>query len=58
MMMAEEMGCPHVDEMLNTLEPQQFDEWMAYYVIKHDIELTESNSIEQSLKTVRGMAGV
>jgi ferritin-like protein len=58
MMLAEETGHVDVDAMLELLTPQQFDEWMAYYVIRYDAKLNEPDSIQQSLKQFRGMAGV
>lgn len=47
-----------VDAMLDSIEPQQFDEWVAYYKIVGLLDTGEENSLEQSLKTFRGLAGV
>jgi hypothetical protein len=57
-MLAEETGHIDVDVMLDAITPQQFDEWMAYYIIKHDIKLNEPDPIQKSLTQARGMAGV
>jgi hypothetical protein len=43
-----------VDAMLDSIEPWQFDEWMAEYVIEYG---EDKPSLEDSLKTFRGMAG-
>jgi hypothetical protein len=59
MRLAEDLGHVDVDAMLNSITPQQADEWMAYYIIKSGAEVKDdSNSLEQSLKAFRGMAGV
>jgi hypothetical protein len=51
-----------VDAMLSSMEPRQFDEWLAMYKIRPwAIEITGSESDdkdESSLAAMRRMAGV
>lgn len=59
MRLAEDLGHVDVDGMLESLTPQQFEEWMAYYLIKNGAEVKdEPNTLNHSLKAFRGMAGV
>jgi hypothetical protein len=59
MRLAEDLGHVDVDAMLNSITPQQADEWMAYYIIKSGAEVKdESSSLDNSLKAFRGLAGV
>jgi hypothetical protein len=59
MRLAEELGHVDVDAMLDSITPQQMDEWAAYYFIKAGAEPQEkTDSLDSSLKAFRGMAGV
>lgn len=55
MMLAERVGTLDVDAMLDSIEPKQFMEWVAYYAIKTNSQ--PSGSLSDSLNAFRGMAG-
>jgi hypothetical protein len=59
MRLAEELGHIDVDAMLDSITPQQFDEWTCYYIIKSGANTQEQpDTLDQSLKAFRGLAGV
>lgn len=59
MRLAEDLGQVDVDAMLDSITPQQFDEWTVYYAIKTGTSTQEQpDPLDQSLKAFRGLAGV
>lgn len=53
-------GTVHVDEMLSTLTPKQFKEWVAFYSIELGAVADDKpeSSLDSSMNAARRMAGV
>ena len=47
-----------VDGMLHSMTPEQFNEWVAMFSIWNAGETEDKPSLEDSLKAMRGLAGV